>query len=210
MVVSRSCWPMPYRGASEVQIWLMVVSAVPTIFSDRTLRVGSNQAALNCAQAVEELDAVAEAGIVVVGGAVLFVVLGAVLQGVHIVVAVVVQHEGAVDLLVQVGQLLGGLDVLLPGPALGGGDLHAGVLKHLGVAACRKTTRFRGNPFLRAYARQKFLPPNIPLGTKFDAEPCTWPCGLAHSQRQISLYVSRPSAHVGWTGLFRQSETPWC
>ena len=48
MVVSRSCWPMPYRGASEVQIWLMVVSAVPTIFSDRTLRVGSNQAALNC------------------------------------------------------------------------------------------------------------------------------------------------------------------
>src|SRR5699024_6587047 len=25
---------------------------------------------------------------------------------------------------------------------------------------------------------------------------------LAHSQRQISLYVSRPSAHVGWTGLF--------
>ena len=36
------------QGASEVQIWLMVVSAVPTIFSDRTLRVGSNQAALNC------------------------------------------------------------------------------------------------------------------------------------------------------------------
>src|SRR5699024_39368 len=25
---------------------------------------------------------------------------------------------------------------------------------------------------------------------------------LAHSQRQISLYVSRPSAHVGWAGLF--------
>ena len=25
---------------------------------------------------------------------------------------------------------------------------------------------------------------------------------LAHSQRKISLYVSRPSAHVGWTGLF--------
>src|SRR5699024_12253765 len=25
---------------------------------------------------------------------------------------------------------------------------------------------------------------------------------LAHSQRSISLYVSRPSAHVGWTGLF--------
>ena len=25
---------------------------------------------------------------------------------------------------------------------------------------------------------------------------------LAHSQRQISLSVSRPSAHVGWTGLF--------
>src|SRR5699024_2389919 len=40
------------------------------------------------------------------------------------------------------------------------------------------------------------------LGTKFAAEPCTRPGGLAHSQRQISLYVSRPSAHVGWTGLF--------
>src|SRR5699024_11714117 len=25
---------------------------------------------------------------------------------------------------------------------------------------------------------------------------------LAHSQRSIALYVSRPSAHVGWTGLF--------
>src|SRR5699024_7295454 len=30
---------------------------------------------------------------------------------------------------------------------------------------------------------------------------------LAHSQRQISLYVSRPSAHVGWTGLFCRSQT---
>src|SRR5699024_3668417 len=28
---------------------------------------------------------------------------------------------------------------------------------------------------------------------------------LAHSQRSISLYVSRPSAHVGWTGLFWQA-----
>src|SRR5699024_8443986 len=34
-------------------------------------------------------------------------------------------------------------------------------------------TRFRGDPFLRAVARQKFLPPNIPLGTKFGAEPRT-------------------------------------
>ena len=55
-------------------------------------------------------------------------------------------------------------------------------------------TRSRGNPFLPAYAGQKFLPPGIPLGTKFSAEPRTRPCGLAHSQRQISLYVSRPSA----------------
>ena len=31
----------------------------------------------------------------------------------------------------------------------------------------------RGDPFLRAYARQKFLPPNIPPGTKFSAEPRT-------------------------------------
>ena len=64
----------------------------------------------------------------------------------------------------------------------------------------------RGNPFLCAVARQKFLPPNIPLGTKFGAEPRTRPCGLAHSQRQISLVVSRPSAHVGWTGLFQQPQ----
>ena len=42
--------------------------------------------------------------------------------------------------------------------------------------------------------------------TKFGAEPRTRPCGLAHSQRQISLVVSRPSAHVGWTGLFQQPQ----
>ena len=40
-------------------------------------------------------------------------------------------------------------------------------------AACRKTTRSRGNPFLRAVAQQKFLPPGIPLGTKFSAETRT-------------------------------------
>ena len=65
-----------------------------------------------------------------------------------------------------------------------------------------KAPRSRGNPFLPAYAGQKFLPPGIPLGTKLSAEPRTRPCGLAHSQHSISLYVSRPSAHVGWTGLF--------
>src|SRR5699024_1663727 len=43
---------------------------------------------------------------------------------------------------------------------------------------------------------------SCPLGTKFAAEPRTRPYGLAHSQRQISLYVSRPAAHVGRTGLF--------
>ena len=37
----------------------------------------------------------------------------------------------------------------------------------------RAVEGFRGNPFLRAVARQKFLPPNIPLGTKFGAEPRT-------------------------------------
>ena len=67
-----------------------------------------------------------------------------------------------------------------------------------------KAPRFRGNPFLRAYARQKFFPPNIPLGTKFGAEPRTRPYGLAHSQRQISLYVSRPYAHVIRAGLFQR------
>ena len=60
----------------------------------------------------------------------------------------------------------------------------------------------RGDPFLRAVARQKFLPPNIPLGTKFGAESRTRPCGLAHSQRQISLSVSRPYAHVVRSGRF--------
>ena len=33
--------------------------------------------------------------------------------------------------------------------------------------------RSRGNPFLPAYAGQKFLPPGIPLGTKLSAEPRT-------------------------------------
>src|SRR5699024_8090335 len=36
-----------------------------------------------------------------------------------------------------------------------------------------KAPRSRGNPFLPAYAGQKFLPPGIPLGTKFSSEPCT-------------------------------------
>ena len=65
-----------------------------------------------------------------------------------------------------------------------------------------KAPRFRGNPFLPAYAGQKFLPPNIPLGTKFGAEPCTRLYSLAHSLRQIFLYVSRPYAHVIRAGLF--------
>src|SRR5699024_491701 len=36
-----------------------------------------------------------------------------------------------------------------------------------------KAPRSRGNPFLPAYAGQKFLPPGIPLGTKLSAEPRT-------------------------------------
>src|SRR5699024_2243109 len=35
------------------------------------------------------------------------------------------------------------------------------------------STCSRGNPFLPAYAGQKFLPPGIPLGTKLSAEPRT-------------------------------------
>src|SRR5699024_1240527 len=103
-----------------------------------------------------------------------------------------------------------------------------------------KAPRFRGNPFLPAYAGQKFLPPGSLALSRFsrratmdacenrsaapaapsllrplDALGAAAPWGqnlalnralaakrLAHSQRQISLYVSRPSAHVGWTGLF--------
>ena len=41
-----------------------------------------------------------------------------------------------------------------------------------GFLACL-TTRSRGNPFLPAYAGQKFFPPSILLGTKFSAEPRT-------------------------------------
>src|SRR5699024_7552272 len=73
-----------------------------------------------------------------------------------------------------------------------------------GVQRVAKAPRFRGNPFLPACAGQKFLPPNIPLGTKFGTEPRTRPIGLAHSQCQISLYVSRPYAHVVRSGLFWQ------
>src|SRR5699024_10992577 len=47
---------------------------------------------------------------------------------------------------------------------------------------------FRGNPFLRAAARQKFLPPNIPLGTKFGAEPRT--------RRKAARTLSAPNFHV--------------
>src|SRR5699024_11229731 len=36
-----------------------------------------------------------------------------------------------------------------------------------------KAPRSRGNPFLPAYAGQKFLPPGILLGTKLSAEPRT-------------------------------------
>src|SRR5699024_12747125 len=73
-----------------------------------------------------------------------------------------------------------------------------------GGAACRKSDTLQGEPISACCAGQKFLPPGIPLGTKLSAEPRTRPCGLAHSQRSISLYVSRPSAHVGWTGLVWQ------
>src|SRR5699024_12200869 len=72
-------------------------------------------------------------------------------------------------------------------------------------AACRKSATLQAEPISACCAGQKFLPPGIPLGTKLSAEPRTRPWGLAHSQRSISLYVSRPSAHVGWTGLFLTS-----
>ena len=42
-----------------------------------------------------------------------------------------------------------------------------------GLQRVAKATRSRGNPFLPAYAGQKFLPPGIPLGTKLSAEPRT-------------------------------------
>src|SRR5699024_3705361 len=70
------------------------------------------------------------------------------------------------------------------------------------ASACRTSDTLQGAPISACCAGQKFLPPGILLGTKLSAEPRTRPCGLAHSQRSISLYVSRPSAHVGWTGLF--------
>ena len=111
-------------------------------------------------------------------------------------------------------------------------------------SAYRSAPRSRGNPFLPAYAGQKFFPPGgcgsllllrpsqrackrqtaapapLRLFRPLDAPQLRSPWGqnlvlnralaarrLAHSQRQISLYVSRPSAHVGWTGLFCRSQT---
>ena len=44
-----------------------------------------------------------------------------------------------------------------------------------------KAPRSRGNPFLPAYAGQKFLPPGIPLGTKLSAEPRTSPQSGSHT-----------------------------
>ena len=73
---------------------------------------------------------------------------------------------------------------LLPLPRL---PLHPGPVTGFLPQRGAKAPRSRGNPFLPAAQ---------------DREPRTRPCGLAHSQRSISLYVSRPSAHVGWTGLF--------
>src|SRR5699024_5545527 len=58
--------------------------------------------------------------------------------------------------------------------------------------------------FLPAAQDRNPSPLVSPFSTKWSAEPRTQPCGLAHSQNSISLYVSRPSAHVGWTGLFWQ------
>src|SRR5699024_3165620 len=76
----------------------------------------------------------------------------------------------------------------------------------LGYSSIGRSFRsyFRGNPFLRAVARQKFLPPNIPLGTKFSSEPRTR-LRLAHSRLKISLSVSRPYAHVVRPGRFGKS-----
>ena len=50
------------------------------------------------------------------------------------------------------------------------------------TSICVPLARFRGNPFLPAYAGQKFLPPNIPLGTKFSPR-------TAHSLRSYTLRV---------------------
>src|SRR5699024_8816094 len=70
-------------------------------------------------------------------------------------------------------------------------------------------------PSQRACKRQTAAPAPLRLFRPLDAPQLRSPWGqngarnralaarrLAHSQRSISLYVSRPSAHVGWTGLF--------
>ena len=75
-----------------------------------------------------------------------------------------------------------------------------------GVQRVAQAPRSRGDPFLPAAQVRNPSPLVSPFSTKLSAEPRTRPCGLAHSQRSISLYVPRPSAHVGWTGLFRQSK----
>ena len=51
--------------------------------------------------------------------------------------------------------------------------------------------------------RTEILPPWYPPFRQNGAlRVCEPPCGECAVQRSISLYVSRPSAHVGWTGLF--------
>ena len=49
--------------------------------------------------------------------------------------------------------------------------------EHPEVRRLKVASLSRGNPFLCACAQQKFLPPSIPLGTKFSGEPCTRPDG---------------------------------
>src|SRR5699024_6904757 len=49
--------------------------------------------------------------------------------------------------------------------------------EHPEVRRLKVASLSRGIPFLCACADQKFLPPSIPLGTKFSGEPCTRPDG---------------------------------
>ena len=62
---------------------------------------------------------------------------------------------------------------------------------------------FQGGPISACIRRSEILPPWYPPFRQNEAlNRALGPRGLAHSQRSISLYVSRPYAHVVRAGLF--------
>ena len=73
----------------------------------------------------------------------------------------------------------------------------------LGVVSVSQKRHALGGTHFCPHARDRNSFPLIsPWGQNLALNRALAAKRLAHSQRQISLYVSRPFAHVGWTGLF--------